>query len=144
MLNDGYVTEESGTGIVHQAPYFGEDDYRVCIAAGVVTREQDIVCPVDASGKFMAPVTDFEGLHVKEADKGIIKMLRDNGRLVTAGTVNHSYPFCWRSETPLIYKAVPSWFIRVEQMSQALLESSQSTYWYALLFLRFDLGIIPA
>ncbi|XP_059479642.1 isoleucine--tRNA ligase, cytoplasmic [Neocloeon triangulifer] len=129
VLTDGYVTEESGTGIVHQAPYFGEDDYRVCLAAGVITKEQDIICPVDASGKFTAPVTDFEGLHVKEADKGIIKMLRDNDRLVTAGTVNHSYPFCWRSETPLIYKAVPSWFIRVEQMSQSLLESNQNTYW---------------
>ncbi|XP_065333424.1 isoleucine--tRNA ligase, cytoplasmic [Cloeon dipterum] len=129
VLNDGYVTEESGTGIVHQAPYFGEDDYRVCLAAGVISKEQDIICPVDASGKFTAPVKDFEGIYVKEADKYIIKMLKENGRLVTAGTVNHSYPFCWRSETPLIYKAVPSWFIRVEQMSQKLLESNQSTYW---------------
>ncbi|KAF4524980.1 hypothetical protein B566_EDAN011908 [Ephemera danica] len=129
VLTDGYVTEESGTGIVHQAPYFGEDDYRVCLAAGVVTREQKIICPVDASGKFTAPVTDFQGQHVKDADKGIIRMLRESGRLVSAGTVNHNYPFCWRSDTPLIYKAVPSWFVRVEHMSQSLLECSQSTYW---------------
>lgn len=129
VLVDGYVTDDSGTGIVHQAPYFGEDDYRVCLAAGVITRDQEIVCPVDASGKFMAPVKDFLGQHVKDADKNIIANLKARNRLVQAGQVKHSYPFCWRSETPLIYKAVPSWFIRVEQMSQDLLKSSGETYW---------------
>lgn len=59
------MTEESGTGIVHQAPYFGEDDYRVCLKAGVITRDQEMMCPVDAKGCFMKPVTDFEGLYVK-------------------------------------------------------------------------------
>lgn len=129
VLNDGYVTEESGTGIVHQAPYFGEDDYRVCLAANIITREQDIICPVDASGRFTEPVKHFLGQYVKDADKNIIKWLKESGRLVNSSTVKHSYPFCWRSETPLIYKAVPSWFVRVEQMSKDLLRSSQSTYW---------------
>lgn len=64
-MADGYVTEESGTGVVHQAPYFGEDDYRVCLAAGIITRDQDMICPVDASGKFVKPVTDFLGQYVK-------------------------------------------------------------------------------
>lgn len=65
MLTDSYVTEESGTGIVHQAPYFGEDDYRVCLNNNVITRDQDIICPVDESGCFTVPVTDFQGMYVK-------------------------------------------------------------------------------
>lgn len=65
ILTDGYVSAESGTGIVHQAPYFGEDDYRVCLAAGVITKDQDIICPVDGSGRFVHPVSDFEGQYVK-------------------------------------------------------------------------------
>ncbi|XP_023939304.1 isoleucine--tRNA ligase, cytoplasmic [Bicyclus anynana] len=129
VLTDGYVTNDSGTGVVHQAPYFGEDDYRVCLAAGIVTRDQDIICPVDASGKFLAPVKDFEGQYVKDADKNIIANIKSRNRLIQAGQVKHSYPYCWRSETPLIYKAVPSWFVRVEQMSQDLLKSSEETYW---------------
>ncbi|XP_071442401.1 isoleucine--tRNA ligase, cytoplasmic [Hetaerina americana] len=129
ILSDGYVTEESGTGVVHQAPYFGEDDYRVCLAAGVISRDQEMICPVDASGKFVEPVTDFLGQHVKDADKDIIKFLKGQGRLVSAATTKHNYPFCWRSETPLIYKAVPSWFIRVEPLVKDLLNANQQTYW---------------
>ncbi|XP_073959982.1 isoleucyl-tRNA synthetase [Choristoneura fumiferana] len=129
VLTDGYVTDDSGTGIVHQAPYFGEDDFRVCLAAGIITRDQEMMCPVDASGKFIEPVTDFLGQYVKDADKNIIANLKSRNRLVQVGQVKHSYPFCWRSETPLIYKAVPSWFVRVEQMSHDLLKSSEATYW---------------
>lgn len=65
ILSDGYVSAESGTGIVHQAPYFGEDDYRVCLAAGVISKDQSIICPVDSSGRFVHPVSDFEGQYVK-------------------------------------------------------------------------------
>ncbi|XP_050068231.1 isoleucine--tRNA ligase, cytoplasmic [Anopheles maculipalpis] len=129
VLTDTYVTEESGTGVVHQAPYFGEDDYRVCLANGVIKRDQEIVCPVDASGKFVEPVADFAGLYVKDADKAIIKLLKERGRLVLASQVKHNYPFCWRSDTPLIYKAVPSWFVRVEHMNKQLLNCSSQTYW---------------
>ncbi|XP_053611705.1 isoleucine--tRNA ligase, cytoplasmic isoform X1 [Plodia interpunctella] len=129
VLTDGYVTEDSGTGVVHQAPYFGEDDFRVCLAAGIITRDQDIICPVDASGKFTEPVKDFLNQYVKDADKNIIANLKARNRLVQVGQEKHSYPYCWRSETPLIYKAVPSWFVRVEQMSQDLLKSSEATYW---------------
>ena len=130
VLTDTYVTEESGTGIVHQAPYFGEDDYRVCLAAGIISRDQEMICPVDDSGRFTAPVEHFIGQHVKDADKHITKFLKENGRLVHEGQIKHTYPFCWRSETPLIYRAVPSWFIRVEQMSQNLMDNNQKTYWY--------------
>lgn len=129
VLCDGYVTEDSGTGVVHQAPYFGEDDYRVCLANGVIKRDSEIICPVDESGRFVDPVTDFKGLYVKDADKSIIAHLKTKGRLIQNGQVKHSYPYCWRSDTPLIYKAVPSWFIRVEQMSAQLLKCSSQTYW---------------
>ncbi|XP_055998788.1 isoleucine--tRNA ligase, cytoplasmic-like isoform X2 [Ostrea edulis] len=129
VLMDDYVTAESGTGIVHQAPYFGEDDYRVCLKYGIITRDMKIICPVDASGKFTNQVTDFKGQYVKDADKAISKNLKERGRLVHQSTFKHSYPFCWRSETPLIYKAVPSWFVRVEQATTQLLENNQKTYW---------------
>ncbi|XP_013398434.1 isoleucine--tRNA ligase, cytoplasmic isoform X2 [Lingula anatina] len=129
VLCDGYVTTESGTGVVHQAPYFGEDDYRVCLAAGVISRDDDLICAVDASGRFTLPVTDFNGQYVKDADKNIIRWLKEHGRLVHQGQIKHSYPFCWRSETPLVYKAVPSWFVRVQSISEKLLKCNEDTYW---------------
>ncbi|XP_018323975.1 isoleucine--tRNA ligase, cytoplasmic [Agrilus planipennis] len=126
---DDYVTADSGTGVVHQAPYFGEDDYRVCLINGVITKDMSPLCPVDANGRLTKPVTDFEGQYIKDADKNIIAMLKANNRLVHLSQIKHSYPFCWRSDTPLIYKAVPSWFIRVETIKESLLTSSNSTYW---------------
>ncbi|KAL7302997.1 hypothetical protein TKK_0004222 [Trichogramma kaykai] len=129
VLNDLYVTAESGTGVVHQAPYFGEDDYRCCLKAGIITKDQESICPVNSSGCFTEPVTDFLGKYVKTADKEIIKNLQSRGRLIHSGTSKHSYPYCWRSDTPLIYKAVPSWFIKVESIKEKLLEASAQTYW---------------
>jgi isoleucyl-tRNA synthetase len=83
VLNDTYVTESAGTGVVHQAPYFGEDDNRVCLAAGVIVKgTAEVVCPLDASGRFTDKVTDFAGQYVKDADKHIIKWLKEAGRLV--------------------------------------------------------------
>ncbi|XP_067127119.1 isoleucine--tRNA ligase, cytoplasmic [Centruroides vittatus] len=129
VLCDSYVTEESGTGVVHQAPYFGEDDFRVCLNNGIISKDQEMVCPIDANGRFTEPVNDFVGQYVKDADKNIIKHLKNIGRLVHHSTTKHSYPFCWRSDTPLIYRAVPSWFVRVEHMTDLLLQCNQATYW---------------
>jgi len=129
VLNDTYVTSESGTGLVHQAPYFGEDDYRVCLAAGIITKVGPIVCPVDPSGLFTSEVTDFVGQYVKNADKNIVKHLKDHNRLYSYSTLQHQYPFCWRSDTPLLYKAVPSWFVRVEDFKDRLLKNNSQTYW---------------
>ncbi|KAM7358022.1 isoleucyl-tRNA synthetase isoform 1-T2 [Cochliomyia hominivorax] len=129
ILVDDYVTEDSGTGIVHNAPYFGEDDHRVCLQAGLITKSSAVICPLDDAGRFTDEVTDFKGLFVKDADKQIIAYLKNSGNLVSSGQVKHSYPFCWRSDTPLIYKAVPSWFVRVEHMSKNLLACSSQTYW---------------
>uniref|UniRef100_A0ABI7X1Z1 isoleucine--tRNA ligase n=1 Tax=Felis catus TaxID=9685 RepID=A0ABI7X1Z1_FELCA len=129
VLTDSYVREEEGTGVVHQAPYFGADDYRVCMDFSIIQKDSPPVCPVDASGCFTAEVTDFTGQYVKDADKNIIRTLKEKGRLLVASTFTHSYPFCWRSDTPLIYKAVPSWFVRVEHMVDQLLKNNDLCYW---------------
>uniref|UniRef100_A0A8C0KPG9 Isoleucine--tRNA ligase, cytoplasmic n=1 Tax=Canis lupus dingo TaxID=286419 RepID=A0A8C0KPG9_CANLU len=129
VLADSYVREEEGTGVVHQAPYFGADDYRVCMDFNIIQKDSPPVCPVDASGCFTAEVTDFMGQYVKDADKNIIRTLKERGRLLIASTLTHSYPFCWRSDTPLIYKAVPSWFVRVEHMVDQLLQNNDLCYW---------------
>lgn len=88
-----------------------------------------IVCPVDPSGKFTEEVTDFVGQYVKDADKNIMKHLKDAKRMYSQATLQHTYPFCWRSDTPLLYKAVPSWFIRVEDFKDKLLVNNAKTYW---------------
>ncbi|KYO46411.1 isoleucine--tRNA ligase, cytoplasmic [Alligator mississippiensis] len=130
VVIDNYVKAEEGTGVVHQAPYFGADDYRVCMDFNIIQKDSVPVCPVDASGCFTAEVTDFAGQYVKDADKNIIRALKEKGRLVHISTFKHSYPFCWRSDTPLIYKAVPSWFVRVEHMVEKLLENNAQCYCY--------------
>ena len=130
VVIDGYVSRDAGTGIVHQAPAFGEDDYRICLANGIFKKGQEPnICPVDPSGKFLPLVSDFDGMYVKDADKLIIKHLKDSGRMVLAGTVHHSYPYCWRSDTPLIYRAIPGWFIKVTALRDKLLANNDKCYW---------------
>jgi isoleucyl-tRNA synthetase len=129
VLMDEYVTADSGVGIVHQAPAFGEDDYRVCLKEGVIAKGESVPCPVDDDGRFTPDVKDFVGVHVKDADKDILALLKSKGRLVKSGSIKHSYPFCWRSDTPLIYKAVPSWFVKVEDIKDRLVANNQKTSW---------------
>lgn len=124
-----YVTSDSGTGVVHQAPAFGEEDYNALAAAGIIEKGAELVCPVDANGRFTDEVTHFKGRFVKEADKDIMRHLKEQGLLVKQGIIDHSYPFCWRSDTPLLYKAVPSWFISVEKIKDKLLACNDLTYW---------------
>ncbi|MCF8058809.1 MAG: isoleucine--tRNA ligase [Bacteriovoracaceae bacterium] len=124
--NDDYVSTDSGTGIVHTAPGFGEDDNRVMKEAGL---GEVLVCPVDDAGRYTKEVTDYEGIHVKEADKLIIKRLKEEGSLYEHNVYVHPYPFCYRSDTPLIYKAIPSWYVRVEKIKDMLLESNQQINW---------------
>ena len=95
-MTDTYVTSEDGTGIVHQAPAFGEDDHRIAIANGILRPDEMPPCPVDDAGRFTEEVPDFRGTHVKAADKDIQKVLKAKGRLIVQSTVVHSYPFCWR------------------------------------------------
>lgn len=130
VVSDSYVSTEAGTCIVHQAPAFGEDDNRVCIKFGIITKEgEGLVCPVDANGCFTEDVTDFKGQHVKAADKDIKAKLKEQGKLVFSGTEVHNYPHCWRSDTPLIYKACPSWFVRVEEVRDKLIANNNKTNW---------------
>jgi isoleucyl-tRNA synthetase len=129
VLSDTYVTDDAGTGIVHQAPAFGEDDYRVCLAHNVVKKGGDMPCPVDANGNFTDNIEPVKGMNVKEADDILISLIKGMGRLVQKDNLLHSYPFCWRSDTPLIYKAVPSWFIKVEEIRDKIVENNKKTYW---------------
>ena len=129
VVCDTYVTDDSGTGIVHCAPAFGEDDFRVCTAFGIIEKGGALPCPVDADGRFTTEVKDFAGQHVKDADPGICKLLKERGRLIRKSLYRHNYPFCYRSQTPLIYKAVPGWFIRVENVKEQLLRNNKDTYW---------------
>ena len=101
----------------------------MCLAHGIIKQDGEVVCPLDGVGKFTKEVTDFAGQYVKDADKNIIKHLKGIDRMVQASSIKHSYPHCWRSDTPLLYRAVPSWFMRVQQMQQKLLDNNASTYW---------------
>jgi len=120
---DGYVTADSGTGVVHLAPGFGEDDFRVCLAVKLfeLGGADPIPCPVDDEGLFMSDFADLKGKHVKDTKTNdeICDMIKAKRRLLSKGTVTHSVPHCSRSQTPLIYRAVPSWFIRVESEASA-------------------------
>ncbi|KAH9847625.1 isoleucine-tRNA ligase [Lenzites betulinus] len=129
VLNDTYVTAEDGTGIVHQAPAFGEDDHRISIENGVLRPEDMPPCPIDDAGRFTQQVSEFAGLHVKAADKEIQKVLKNKGRLIVQSTINHSYPYCWRSGTPLIYRAIPVWFVRVQPVVDQLVANNKETRW---------------
>lgn len=125
VVADDYVTTESGTGIVHQAPAFGEDDYRVVRAAGI----EAFVCPVTLNGRFTDEVPDFAGRYVKDADKDIIRMLKAQGALYEQGVIQHSYPYCYRSDTPLIYRAIPSWYVKVTAIVDDLVASNEQIRW---------------
>lgn len=129
VLSDTYVTASDGTGIVHQAPAFGEDDHRIAVAHGVVRDDEIPPCPLDEAGRFTAEVPEYQGQQVKAADPVIIKDLQKKGRLITRNEIVHSYPFCWRSGTPLIYRAIPSWFVRVANISEKLVANNNKTRW---------------
>jgi isoleucyl-tRNA synthetase len=125
VVMDDYVTAESGTGLVHQAPGFGEDDYRVLKAAGITA----FAVPVTLHGMFTDEVPDYAGRYVKDADKDIIRRLKDSGALYEQGVIQHSYPFCYRSDTPLIYRAIPSWYVRVTSIIDDLLAANEQIRW---------------
>ncbi len=116
-------------GIVHQAPAFGEDDYNIGVEYGYVNEQVPPPDPLDESGRFTDKVPDFAGMDVKEADKQIIKHLRGSGRLVVESQLKHSYPMCYRSDTPLIYRAVPAWFIRIPPIVPQMLANIEKQHW---------------
>ena len=125
VVADDYVTTDEGTGLVHQAPAFGEDDYRILQAAGI----EAFCCPVTMAGVFTDVVRDFAGKFVKDADRHIVRHLRDNGTLYERLDIVHSYPHCYRTDTPLIYRAVPSWFVRVTEFVDDVVAANEQVLW---------------
>ncbi|MGU3586069.1 isoleucine--tRNA ligase [Rhodococcus sp. C26F] len=119
-----YVTTESGTGIVHLAPAFGEEDMEYCQRHGI-----ELVQPLDPGGKFTSMVPPYEGLQVFDANPVIIKDLKAAGKLLRHETIEHSYPHSWRSGQPLIYMAVPSWFVAVTRFRDRMVELNQQITW---------------
>jgi isoleucyl-tRNA synthetase len=124
VLLDPFVSTEDGTGIVHMAPAYGEDDYRICRAADI-----PLVDPLDEDCKFTKLVPDYEGQFCKEADKAIIKWLKQQGALIHQTTIQHSYPFCERTDTPLIYRAIDAWYVRVEDLRERMLKNNAEVLW---------------
>lgn len=119
-----FVTTEEGTGIVHIAPGFGEDDYNLLKGTGL-----PVVVPIDAEAHFTSQVPDFEGLQVKDADKPIIQYLKERGLLVKRETYRHSYPFCYRTKKPLIYRAVSSWFVDIGKIKKQMIAANDTVRW---------------
>jgi isoleucyl-tRNA synthetase len=119
-----FVTTEDGTGLVHTAPGFGEDDARVLKGTGI-----PVICPVDAECRFTQEVPDYAGVFVKDADKAIIEKLKSEGKLVKRDQILHSYPHCWRCSSPLIYRAVGSWFVSVEKIKKDMLDANSQIHW---------------
>ncbi|WP_280376784.1 isoleucine--tRNA ligase [Nocardia wallacei] len=124
VLEADYVTTDSGTGVVHLAPAFGEEDMEVCAANGI-----EVVQPLDPGGKFTSMVPPYEGLMIFDANPVIIKDLKSAGKLLRHETIEHSYPHSWRSGRPLIYMAVPSWFVAVTKFRDRMVELNQQITW---------------
>jgi len=124
VLGGDFVSTEDGTGIVQVAPSHGEDDFNICTAAGI-----PVVVTVDDRTRFTSIAPRFEGLQVFEANKPILRELRERGLLVRTDQYNHSYPHCWRCDTALVYKAVSSWFVQVTAFKQRMLELNQEINW---------------
>ena len=126
VLAGDFVSTEDGTGVVHIAPGFGQDDFEACRA---YDENFPIACPVDEAGKFTAEVPDYEGKQVFETNEPIMQWLKANGLLVKKEQYTHTYPFCWRTDTPLIYKAMSSWFVKVTDFRDDMVKNNQQINW---------------
>jgi len=124
VLGADFVDTDEGTGIVHMAPGFGEDDQRLCTEAGI-----GVVVPVDDRGRFTAEVRDWAGQNVFDANPPIIAALKQRGLIVRHDSHVHNYPHCWRTDTPVIYRAVNSWYVRVTAIRDRMVELNQQINW---------------
>jgi isoleucyl-tRNA synthetase len=124
VVTADYVTTEDGCGIVHTASGFGEDDYNTLKNTGI-----PVVCPIDEECCFTSEVPDWQGVFVKDADKSIIAWLKEHGKLVKKENYLHSYPFCWRTKKPLIYRAMSCWFVDVQKIKKTMLECNDQIRW---------------
>ena len=124
VMAGDFVETDEGTGIVHTAPGFGEDDQRIADENGM-----GMVVPVDDQGRFTSEITDFAGRNVLEANSDIIRHIKELGRLIRHQTYEHNYPHCWRTDTPIIYRALPSWYVKVTDFRDRLVELNQDINW---------------
>ena len=124
IISADFVSTDNGTGVVHQAPAFGEDDFLACQKHNI-----ELVDPIDENGCFNSQVPPYKGLYFKDADKKISKDLKESGVLIRHETIVHSYPFDERTDSPLMYKAVPSWYVAVEKFVDQLVKSNQEINW---------------
>lgn len=124
VVTADFVTTEDGTGIVHIAPGFGEDDYRLGQANGI-----PVVCPIDEDCSFTDEVKDFEGEFVKNTDRPIIRRLNQEGKLFNESTLMHSYPYCWRCDSALIYRAITTWFVSIGPVKEKMIRANQQIRW---------------
>jgi isoleucyl-tRNA synthetase len=124
VLGEDWVATDEGTGTVHLAPGFGEDDKAACDAAGIPT-----IVPVDEHCRFTSEVPDYAGLQVFDANPEVIKALKAKGVVIRHETYDHAYPHCWRTDTPLVYRAVGSWFVQVTAIKERMLELNQQIDW---------------
>src|SRR5579862_4150310 len=125
VVGADFVTTEDGSGIVHMAPAYGEDDYQTGRKHSLPT-----IHPVNKSGEFGPEVTDFAGMFVKDADLKIIDYLKQHGILYKKQTITHSYPHCWRCQTPLLYYARDSWYIATTRYAARMVELNKTIHWY--------------
>ncbi len=126
VLSGSFVSTEDGTGIVHIAPGFGQDDFEACRA---YDPNFPIVCPVDEAGCFTEQVPDYQGKQVFETNESVLAWLKENRKLVKKEQYTHSYPYCWRTDTPLIYKAMSSWFVKVSDFNDEMVQLNQQITW---------------
>ena len=126
VLSGEFVSTEDGTGVVHIAPGFGQDDFDACRA---YDENFPVVCPVDEAGKFTQEISDYVGIQVFETNEPIMQWLKANGLLVKKEQYTHSYPFCWRTDTPLMYKAMSSWFVKVTDFRDDMVKNNQEINW---------------
>lgn len=125
IIGGDFVTAEEGTGIVHMAPAFGDVDYDAC-----KENKLPFVQPIDQTGKFTKEIAELEGKFIKDADLLIIKRLEDENKLFKMQKYNHDYPFCWRCDSPLMYYAIKSWFIKVTKVKDKLVKLNKKINWY--------------
>ncbi|MBO7097098.1 MAG: isoleucine--tRNA ligase, partial [Alphaproteobacteria bacterium] len=126
VLSGDFVSTEDGTGVVHIAPGFGQDDFDVCRAYDA---NFPVVCPVDEAGQFTSEVPEYQGKQVFETNEPIMAWLKENRLLVKKEQYTHSYPFCWRTDTPLIYKAMSSWYVKVTEVRDQMVQNNQQINW---------------
>ncbi len=124
VLGAEFVTTEDGTGVVHLAPGFGEDDQLACTAAGI-----EVVVPMDGQGRYTAEVAPWAGVHVFDANPEVIRHLKERGVVVRHDSYDHAYPHCWRCAQPLVYRAISSWFVRVTAIRDRMVELNQRIRW---------------